>query len=73
MKGYRVAKNIPVPNLEGRGRKTMYDFPHLEIGESFLVTSKSEVFSARKRYRKQGMEIVSRTMGDNNWRIWRVQ
>ena len=71
MKGYRVAKNIPIP--EGRGRRKIYDFPNLEIGESFLVTSKSEVFSARKRFRNQGMEVVSRTMGNNNWRIWRVQ
>lgn len=70
MKGYRVAKNIPIP--EGRGRKTVYDFPNLEIGESFLVTSKSETFAARTRYRKQGMEIVSRRMAEEQWRIWRV-
>ena len=71
MKGYRVAKNIPIP--QGSGRKKHYDFPNLEIGESFLVTSKSEVFSVRQQYRKAGKEIVSRTVGDNQWRVWRVK
>jgi len=70
MKGYRVAKNIPVP--EPRGRKKLYDFPDLEVGESFLVTSKSEVLSARKRLLKKGQQMVSRKMGEGNWRIWRA-
>ena len=69
MKGYRVAKNIPVP--EPRGRNSIYDFPALEVGESFLVTSKSEVYAARKRMRNKGQDIVSRKMGEDNWRIWR--
>jgi|5_EtaG_2_1085323.scaffolds.fasta_scaffold16031_3 hypothetical protein len=70
MKGYRVAKNIPVP--EPRGRKKLYDFPDLEVGESFLVASKSEVLSARKRLANKGQQMVSRKMGEDNWRIWRA-
>jgi len=70
MKGYRIAKNIPIP--EPRGRKAVYAFPDLEVGESYLVTSKSEVYASRKRFRNKGQEIVSRKMGDNNWRIWRA-
>jgi ABC-type sulfate transport system substrate-binding protein len=70
MKSYRVAKNIPVP--EPRGRRKLYEFPELEIGESFLVTSKSEVYAARKRMKSKGQEIVSRRMGDDSWRIWRA-
>lgn len=69
MKGYRVAKNIPVP--EPRGRRSLYEFPALEVGESILVTSKSEVYACRKRMRNKGQDVVSRKMGEDSWRIWR--
>ena len=71
MKTYRVAKNVPIP--EGRGRRKQYDFPVLEIGDSFLASSKSEVFAARKQYRNRGQDIVSRTQGKLGWRIWRTE
>ena len=79
----KVEKNIPMPKDTGQGRPQIskYGFHELEfeVNDSILVTDYklvkaflSHVFTRAKRS-NSGHKYVSRKVGDNEWRIWRVK
>jgi len=79
----QVEKDIPMPIDTGQGRPQLskYGFHELEfeVNDSILVEDHkvvkaflSHVFTRAKRS-NSGHKYVSRKVGDNQWRIWRVK
>ena len=79
----QVEKGIPIPEDRGYGRPQLskYGFHELvfEVNDSILVEEHkvvkaflSHMFTRAKRS-KSGHRYVSRKIGDNQWRIWRVK
>ena len=68
-----IDKNIPIPDSSGRGRKTEYILPELEIGDSFFVTGETSKYLAKLFYqkKKRNYELTARTM-EGGVRIWRA-
>lgn len=72
---YHVSNDIPIPARTTGGRQSKYNFPSLRQGESFMVSSRKEVQSARKFYDKKGQKVSVRSYGVNRkqtFRIWRI-
>ena len=72
---YQVSNDIPIPPRTSAGRAAKYSFPALRQGESFVVTSRKEVQSARKFYNKKGQKVSVRSYAVNRkqtFRIWRI-
>ena len=68
-----IDKNIPIPDSSGRGRKTEYILPELEVGDSFFVEGETSKYLAKLFYqkKKRNYELTARTM-DGGVRIWRA-
>jgi hypothetical protein len=68
-----IDKNIPIPDSSGRGRKTEYILPELEVGDSFFVKGETSKYLAKLFYqkKKRNYELTARTM-EGGVRIWRA-
>tara|TARA_R100001082_G_C4263124_1_gene116414 strand:- start:330 stop:587 length:258 start_codon:yes stop_codon:yes gene_type:complete len=76
---FKVEKNVPIPSIEVATKSSKYDFHKLEfeVGDSFLVTEHKVLnafLSYVNQYRKKslGHKYLTRKVGENQWRIWRV-
>ena len=79
----KVEKNIPMPEDYGWGRPQLskYGFHKLkfEVGDSVLLEDYrlvkaflSHAHTSAKR-NNSGHKYMSRKVGDNQWRIWRIK
>tara|TARA_R100001129_G_C5177538_1_gene206761 strand:- start:336 stop:572 length:237 start_codon:yes stop_codon:yes gene_type:complete len=74
----KLEKNIPVP--VGRASRK-YNFHELkfEVNDSVLITDKKVVnaflshLSVSIKKRNPEHKYISRQVGDNQWRIWRIK
>jgi hypothetical protein len=68
-----VDKNIPIPSTSGRGRKTEYVLPDMEVGDSFFVHGETSKYLAKLFYqkKKKNYELTARSM-DGGVRVWRA-
>jgi hypothetical protein len=68
-----VDKNIPIPSTSGRGRKTEYVLPDMEVGDSFFVPGETSKYLAKLFYqkKKKNYELTARSM-DGGVRVWRA-
>lgn len=70
----KIDKTIPIPSDVGAGRKAIYPFELMEVGDSFLVpaelreTAKSSAYSWASR---KGVKFAVRTSRDGV-RVWRT-
>jgi hypothetical protein len=79
----KVEKGIPVPEDGGLGRPRLnkYGFHELEfeVNDSILVKDRKLVKAflshafARAKRSNSGHKYMSRKVGDNQWRIWRIK
>ena len=79
----KIEKNIPIPEDYGWGRPRLnkYGFHDLEfeVGDSIslkdpkLVKAFLSYAFARARRSNSGHKYMSRRVGDNQWRIWRIK
>lgn len=68
-----IEKGIPVPD-SSCGRKPVYPFSAMQVGDSFLVASGhfDKVRTAASNYgRRNGLKFATRK-GDAGVRVWRV-
>lgn len=68
----QIEKNIPIPDTSGRGRKTSYVLPDMEVGESFFVPKETSKYLSKLFYqtKQKGYKLTARTYPDGV-RIWR--
>jgi len=45
----QIENGIPIPTLNTRGRKGIYPFKKMEIGQSFFVESNGNILTTRSR------------------------
>ena len=67
---FQLEANVPVPpKWGGAGRfdvlKTM------AVGESFACDT-NDVYTARSKAKKWGIEITTRKIAENKYRVWRM-
>tara|TARA_R100000781_G_scaffold43692_2_gene29831 strand:- start:5183 stop:5407 length:225 start_codon:yes stop_codon:yes gene_type:complete len=70
---YKIDKNVPMP--EAKSAKSKYDFVNnMEVGDSFVVGSRSNA-NAIQGYcnRTYKIKLAQRSMGNSEWRLWRVE
>lgn len=74
---YKIQKNVPIPSKTAHGRKKVYPFEKMEVGDSFAVpliktkTVTSAVSQENKKYkgeRRYTIRVIK-----NKTRIWRIQ
>lgn len=74
---YKIQKNIPIPTKDARGRKKLYPFDDMEVGDSFavpLIKKRSISCAVSQEHKKhQGERRFSVRVLKNEIRIWRVQ
>jgi len=79
----KIEKGVPIPEDTGQGRPQLskYGFHELEfeVNDSILVKDYklvkaflSHTYTRAKRS-NSGHKYMSRKVGDNQWRIWRVK
>jgi hypothetical protein len=73
---FKLEKDVPIPLAT---KSSKYDFHKLrfEVGDSLLVTEHKVLnafLSYVNQYRKKslGHKYLTRKVGENQWRIWRV-
>jgi len=74
---FKIEKGIPLPEAPTRGgRRSIYPFGDLEIGDSFFVPNKTKMASTiTAAGRKLNVKLVYRVQEENGkpgTRIWRV-
>jgi len=72
---YRIQKNIPIPAKKSAGRKQVYPFEKMEVGDSFAIPlskAKSAAAIMVKYAKRTGMKFTKRLL-DKEVRIWRIQ
>ncbi len=70
---YKIEKNVPMPEPQASRKK--YDFVNkMEVGDSFVVNSRS-IANSIQGYcnRTYKIKIAQRSMGNSEWRLWRVE
>ena len=74
---FRVEKDVPIPLATKTRNK--YDFHKLkfEVGDSLLITEHKVLnallsFVNQNRKKSLGHKYLTRKVGENQWRIWRV-
>ena len=74
---FEVEKDVPIP-LKNRSRKYNFHKLKFEVGDSLLITEHKVLLALLgyvnepKRKKISGHEYVSRKIGKNQWRVWRV-
>ena len=59
---------------QGRGRRTVYPWRNMLPGESFLTDKRSTASAASLFARRNtGYKFAVRKVGENSWRVWRVE
>ena len=71
---FRVERHIPVPPGAGRGKASLYPFPTMKVGDSFVVEN-LQIFRSASRaahmYGKRHGQKFCESLA--NLRIWRVR
>ncbi len=74
----KIEKGIPVPDKHFTKRKYDVIFDQMEIGDSFVVENEVErqrivAYCYAGRHKKLGERYCSRKVGDNQYRVWRIE
>jgi hypothetical protein len=75
---YEVKNNIPPPKVSGRGRKNVYPFHTMQVGEYFEVPfekgKQSSLMACAKNFcnRRQPTWMFTSSVVDGVVRVWRV-
>ena len=70
---YEIRSDIPIPEQTGSGRKAIYPFRQMKIGDSFVVPSISGRASAYAfAARNKDYRFASVRLEDGKYRIWRT-
>ena len=71
----KIAKKVPIPEVTGRGRKAIYPWKQMKVGDSFFVPNKTtQQFGAslgQARLRLK-MKFTQRTE-KSGVRVWRIK
>lgn len=71
----QIEKNIPIPEIEGRGRPREYPFYDMEVGDSVFFDGETlpckQYVAAKIAGSKTGKTFSGRTV-DGGVRIWRT-
>lgn len=76
---YVIERSVPIPPVNSGGRQPLWGdlYAKMEIGDSiefdFTKHPKSSVQSLREAADRKGGKIISRRIGRNKVRAWRVQ
>lgn len=70
MNTFIVDKDIPVPQRSYAGSSIV--LPGWEIGDSFVVESKSKASYLSSLFRKRGQKVTCRQIEGGKFRIWRT-
>lgn len=72
---YKIQKNIPIPTKMSTGRKSIYPFESMDIGDSFAAPA-GKAKSVRSKVTKENKlgdkKFTVRTI-DKYIRVWRIQ
>ena len=75
---YKIEKNVPMiePNTTGRGRKSIYPWNDMEVGDSFMVSkdeARAASFSMRNwNVKNKPKKLSSRGLPNKDRRFWRI-
>ena len=71
-----IETNVPVPTESGRGRRAIYPFGDMNVGDSVFIEGQavggSAYAAACQHGRLHGKKFTGRTV-DGGLRIWRVE
>lgn len=73
----KIEKNVPMPADRRGGRERIYPFPHMEVGDSFVVheSKKRSVHAAAITWAKRennAAKFCVRSLSAKDARIWRI-
>ena len=73
---FKVEKDVPIP-LATKSRKYNFHKLKFEVGDSLLITEHKVLnallsFVNQNRKKSLGHKYITRKVGENQWRIWRV-
>lgn len=71
---FKIDRDIPVPADIGRGRRCLYPFQDMRVGDSFVAEGLSAVRAAHAWGSRHKATFASRQLerGSNQFRIWRL-
>lgn len=81
MNKVEIEKNIPVPEMSRSSGPLQRVLLQLEKGDSFVVTGITEVSRYRMAFSYMKLRnpeyknylFTTRSIGNNQWRLWRIQ
>jgi hypothetical protein len=66
-----IEKNIPIPRKQVKKAKWVLLVDQMDVGDSVLVTTKTERASLTNAIKAQGYEVTTRKE-DDKFRVWRL-
>tara|TARA_B100001059_G_C17708879_1_gene514325 strand:+ start:857 stop:1075 length:219 start_codon:yes stop_codon:yes gene_type:complete len=66
-----IEKNIPIPRKQIKKAKWVLLVDQMDVGDSVLVTTKTERASITNAIKSQGYNAITRKEGDK-FRVWRM-
>lgn len=70
MRTFVIEKGIPVTERKRPG--SSFELPEWEVGDSFVVDSKSRAAYLATRFKAKGQKVTCRQTEGGHVRIWRV-
>lgn len=67
---FEIESNVPMPE-PSRGRRPIYPFGQMRVGDSVLVPDKRAVSAAHLHGTRNGMKFTS-LKGPDGYRVWRI-
>ncbi|MBS0178323.1 MAG: hypothetical protein JSR20_06130 [Nitrospira sp.] len=70
MNTFTIEKGIPV--VERKRPGSLIELPDWEVGDSFVVDSKSRAAYLATRFKRRGQKVTCRQIDGGQVRIWRI-
>lgn len=74
----KIEKNVPIPDNKKKGRKAMYPFHIMNVGDSFFVddTLPRSLYQTSRTFANRNSldwKFKAYKEGENGTRIWRIK
>ena len=74
MKYFEIEKGIPVPKYDPEAAGEHYNIIFdMKIGDSFVVKTAAQKSKCQQKAYRKGLRLMSRTLKEDGFRLWRVK
>ena len=74
MKDFQITSGVPMPKKSTKPKGELrLAIEALQVGDSFKICDRKNYLQVYSAAKSVGIEIAVRSVGENQWRVWRIE